>query len=332
MVPVSSFTTRLDLCYSGWMKKATAQPDGKPQPFVVTASHNMVLQGVHQYQLLSSLQLVKVCGYSANSLHRVQTIVKELTDNEYLLSLARPVTRGKSPLVYTLARKGLNYLKGNGFDVREYFRPSKEQEKSYLFLLHTLAVNDVLIAAANLHKFVSDYSLLSFTHERVLKQTPYKLSFMRGGKLETVTLIPDAYLLFVKLKKIGIVKDIPRLLELDRNTTEQKHFRRNLRARIEFIKEEGYKKLLGTNTVSFAYAVAAGGEKRLDELLSWARKEFASTNEQKWLSNMFLFTALPAEINPKELFSARVWFTPFDNKVQPQGLFEEQDLTKSREK
>src|SRR5207249_106785 len=144
------------------------------------------------------------------------------------LSLARPVVRGKAPLVYTLARKGLNYLKGAGFDVRAYFRPSKEQEKSYLFLLHTLAFNDVLIAASNLHKVAAEYSLLSFTHERVLKQTPYKISFMRGGTLETVTLIPDAFLLFGRKKKNGDEK-LPRVLELDRNTTEQKHFRRNLR-------------------------------------------------------------------------------------------------------
>jgi Replication-relaxation len=108
--------------------------------------------------------------------------VKQLTDNEYLFSLPIPVTRGKSPLVYTLARKGLNYLKEHGFDVREYFRPSKEQEKSYLFLQHTLAINDVLIAASNLHNVAPDYSLRAFIHERVLKKTPYKISFMRGGE------------------------------------------------------------------------------------------------------------------------------------------------------
>ncbi len=120
------------------MKKAPAQPVETSKPFVVTASHDAVLQAVYRYQLLTSVQLVRACGYSHNSLERVQRLVKQLTDNEYVLSLARPVTRGKSPLVYTLARKGLNYLKGNGFDVREYFRPSKEQAKSYLFLLHTL--------------------------------------------------------------------------------------------------------------------------------------------------------------------------------------------------
>jgi hypothetical protein len=303
------------------MRKATAQPTGTSQPFVVTASHDVVLQGVYRYHLLTCLQLVKVCGYSPNSLHRVQTLVKQLADNGYLLSLARPVTRGKAPLVYTLDRKGLNYLKGNGFDVREYFRPSKEQEKSYLFLLHTLAINDVLIAASNLQKSASEYSLSSFTHERVLKQSPYKVSFMRGGKLESVTLIPDAFMQFVRKKRSGKEKPLPFLLELDRNTTEQKHFRRNLRARIEFIKEQGFKKLLGTNTVTCAYAVAEGGVKRLDELRKWARKECAETRELGVISELFLFCCLPQDIHPKSLFVEPCWYTPFDDTT-PHALLE----------
>lgn len=284
------------------MQKLTAQALTKGKPFVVTASHDAVLQAVYKYQLLTCLQLVKALGYSPNSLERVQRLVKQLTDNEYLLSLARPVIRGKAPLVYTLARKGLNYLKSAGLDVRIYFRPAKEQEKSYLFLQHTLSLNDVLIAAANLHKYAAEYSLLSFIHERVLKTTPYKVKIWRGGKEELVTLIPDAFVLFTRHKKNGKDDKIPILIELDRNTTEQKHFRRNLRARMEFIKEEGYKTLLGTTTVTFAYAVAGGGEKRRAELRSWARKELAATSEQRWLSNLFLFCDLPQDLEPNAAF------------------------------
>jgi hypothetical protein len=296
------------------MKKVTVRPSSKSNPFVVTASHNAVLQAVYRYQLLTSVQLVRACGYSHNSLARVQRLTKQLVDNGYLLSLPRPVVRGKAPLLYTLARKGLNYLKDAGFDVREYFRPSKEQEKSYLFLLHTLAINDVLIAASQLQKFVSGYSLASFTHEHVLRQTPYRIKIWRGEKEESVTIIPDAFLLFVKQKNNGKDENIPILLELDRNTTEQKYFRRNFRARIAFIKEQGYKKLLGTATVTFAYAIAVGGEKRREELRSWARKELAATSEQRWLSNLFLFCSLPDDLEPKSLFVDQVWYPPFDNK------------------
>ncbi len=155
----------------------------------------------------------------------------------------------------------------------------------------------------------------------MLKKTPYKISFMRGDRLETFTLIPDAFLQFVKQKKKGKDKNLPRLLELDRNTTEQKHFRRNLRARIEFIKEEGYKKLLGTPTITFAYANSEGGVKRREELRAWARKELADTSEQRWLSDLFLFCDLPHVLEPKQLFLAPCWYTPFaDDK--PLSLLE----------
>jgi hypothetical protein len=189
------------------MKKAAARPVGTSTSFVVTASHDAVLLAVFRYQLLTSVQLLKVCGYSPNSLERIQRLTKQLVDNEYVLSLPIPVTRGKSPLVYALARKGLNYLKDADFDVRVYFRPSKEQEKSYLFLQHILALNDVLIAASNLHKGASGYSLFSFTHERVLKQTPYKITISRNDKQESVTVIPDAFLLFAAQKKKGKAKN-----------------------------------------------------------------------------------------------------------------------------
>jgi hypothetical protein len=135
-----------------------------------------------------------------------------------------------------------------------------------------------------------------------------------GEKLETFTLIPDGFMQFEKQKKKGKGETIPILLELDRNTTEQKHFRRNLRARIEFIKEAGYKKLLGVSTVTVAYANSEGGNKRREELRSWARNELADTSEQRWLSELFLFCSLPHDLEPKSLFLDRVWYPPFNNK------------------
>src|SRR5207302_632611 len=153
----------------------------------------------------------------------------------------------------------------------------------------TLSLNDVLIAAAQVAQVTPDYSLATFTHERVLKRMPYKVTIWHGEQQEAVTVIPDAFLLFAKHLKNGRKQNIPILLELDRNTTEQRHFRRNLRARIEFLKEEGYKTLLGTTTVTFAYANSEVGSKRREELRAWARKELAATSEQRWLSNLFLF-------------------------------------------
>jgi len=290
-----------------------ASKQSKSVPFAPTASHSAVLQAVCKYHLLTNIQIRVACGYKPNSLHLVQQLTKQLVDNEYLLSFPRPTISGTSQLIYALARRGRNYLKSAGVDVRDYFRPSQEQEKSYLFLAHTLAVNDVLIAASRLHKHTSSYSLSQFIHDRVLKQTPYKVMTTGGNKTEAVTVVPDAYMLFVKQKESGKEKQIPVLLELDRSTVEQKPFRRNLRARIQFIKTEGYKSYLETTTVMFAYAAAEGGEKRLDAMRNWARKEMADTQEKGWLSDLFLFTCLIQPIDPVSLFLEPRWYTPFDD-------------------
>lgn len=87
------------------MKQTAARPRDIRSHFVVAASHDAVLQAVYKYQLLTSAQLEKACGYSPNSLARVQRLTKQLVDAKYLLSLPVPVVRGKAPLVYILARK-----------------------------------------------------------------------------------------------------------------------------------------------------------------------------------------------------------------------------------
>jgi hypothetical protein len=49
----------------------------------------------------------------------------------------------------------------------------------------------------------------------------------------------------------------------------------------------------------------------------WARKEMAFSNEPKWLADLFLFTALPQNmdmIEPRQLFLDPVWYVPSDDE------------------
>jgi len=111
-------------------------------------SDDGVLRALLRFYYLSSRQ-VCLLGYSPRSLTYVQTKLKRLTDAGYCqrIWLPRPSARGSAPSVYTLARKGLNYLRAQGLDVPPRYHPSEQREHSYLFLSHTLEVNDVLISA-----------------------------------------------------------------------------------------------------------------------------------------------------------------------------------------
>ncbi len=289
------------------------------KPFKVTPSHDAVLQGVYKLQIATCEQLRVLLGYSKNSLERVQKLVKQLADNGYLLYDCVPTKKAKSPYYYFLARRGRQYLDALGRDVREYFRPSQEKGLGSPFIHHTLSLNDVLISAMLIEHHAPDYSLFDFTHERVLKQTPYKASVTRAdGTEETVTLIPDAFLLFVHTKENGKEKTIAVLYEHDMATIEQKRLMKRIRAYITFIKSEEYKELLSVKTIRVAFGTPIG-EKRRDQMRDWCRKEMASTSEPKWITQLFFFTALPMELHPLDIWRKPSWYLPFDDTT-PRAL------------
>jgi hypothetical protein len=53
---------------------------------------------------------------------------------------------GSSLAVYTYARKGYRYIREIGIELPARFHATEARHHSYLFLGHTLAVNDVFIA------------------------------------------------------------------------------------------------------------------------------------------------------------------------------------------
>jgi hypothetical protein len=79
------------------------------------------------------------------------------------------------PRVYTLTGKGQSALKSLGVHHQIRIRPSEEKGKAhnFLFLQHTIAVTDVLIAARLLSQTNPDIQLTRMYTERELKRTIY---------------------------------------------------------------------------------------------------------------------------------------------------------------
>src|SRR5215203_4144493 len=84
-----------------------------------------ILRAVRRYHYLTALQIARVAGYRSTSLTYVQTRLKRLVDAGYLQrpSFPRVGHTGSSPLVYTLGRKGRQYLFDQGEDVEFRLRP-----------------------------------------------------------------------------------------------------------------------------------------------------------------------------------------------------------------
>jgi hypothetical protein len=286
----------------------------KTAPFVITPVYDVLLRDLNTLQRATAEQLTRL-NYKMGMLTTVKARLKDLTEAGFVLPLYHRSIR--LPYMYALDRKGLNYIQEQGIDVRDYFRPSQEKdtEKNFLFREHMLAISDMLIYALLLEKSEPAYRIERLLHERVFKNSPIKATYTRNNKEESKTLVPDAYLEIIHTKEGGKESKIPVLLELDRGTEEQKFFRRRLRAYIVFLKSRSFETVFDVKSMTIAFATTKD-HSRVTKMREWARQEFTLTREPAWLSQLFLFTALPdsiEEIEPRQLFLDPVWYLPGDD-------------------
>jgi hypothetical protein len=250
--------------------------------------------------------------YKPGMLKTVSKRLKVLTDNGYIQADCIPTKLFKSPYYYTLDSKGMRYLESIGLDTDVSFRASKEVSESYLHLRHALELNDVLIAALRLKHTHPQYYLSRFIHERTLKRTPYKVT-LNG---QHISLIPDGFLDVRQRRQNMPDLSLTLLLEHDRGTEQQEHFRRRIRAYGAFLSSGAYKQLLGTERVTVAFTTFVS-PKRVAQMREWTKAELATEPQ---LASMFIFAELPRPLEPRHLLFERRWYTlPSD---QPIALFE----------
>lgn len=307
-------------------------PLEKNAPFVLKPHHERILYALYRYHFLTVEQVTRLL-YSKGSLTSVRALLALLAKHDYAmhLYLPRPTPTGSVPKIYTLARRGINYLKKQGYDIPTRFHPSEQEEKSYLFLRHTLAVNDFLIAAAGLEKAFPAIHLSEVWHERVLKrEEPIKVSFEKlttEGKLvlgkddkpliETLHLIPDAFI-DIRIAQPDMSKTYRNclLLELDRATIEEKNFRKKIRGLLTFIKSGQSRKRFSTKFPTIAFVNTVGGLMRREKIKHWTEVELKKSKEPHFWTELFMFTDLKEdeEIQPETIFLSPIWYTPFQKK------------------
>jgi Replication-relaxation len=276
---------------------------------------------------------MRLFSYSRGTRTTISARLAALEKAGYTLSLylPRPVRLGAPLKVHHLARKGLNHLHALGLDVHPRFHPSEEAEKSYLFLMHTLAVNDFLISCKLIEKTYPAITLHNFIHERTLKrQEIVKVSFQKytsegtkvldkDGKplVETHRLVPDGFLDFrIDQEDMNKSYRYCLLLELDRATIEEKRFKSKIRALLTLVKDETLcKKHYSAKIPTIAIANAVGGEKRREQLRSWAEQELKKTKEPHFWTSVFLFADVSEKIESSEqLVLDPIWYTPFSKQ------------------
>jgi hypothetical protein len=292
--------------------------DQQRKAFSLSGIDDRFLQAIYRYHMLKPDQLTRRY-YSRGSLTFVKARLKLLTDHGYLEANQQPTTRGRSPFFYTLAGKGIKYLKEAGFEVNRYYRPSRKVE--YLpFLLHTFSVNDVLIAAELLVENQPQLTLAEMHHELTLKQDPCKAPVRRDGysregetPTQHVAIVPDGWLDFrYDRGGEGTERRMCLWLEVDRGTVGKKEFKSKAAAILAFYQSGAYARRFGTNSLRVAFATT-DGMMRVNQMRAWLRDVLGKELAKPHIAERFICTMLPDEIDPRTLFLAPVWYVPFDN-------------------
>lgn len=276
-----------------------------------TPPQEAILRVLLTYFYLTSHQVCRLL-YSAGSLTYAQTRLKRLVDTGFCqrIFLPRPAQYGSAPSVYTLARRGLNYLRALGLEVPARYHPSEERGHSYLFLSHTLALNDTLIALALLGRRSPQIAVETMLHERALRRQPLYVEDGAGHRLAVVL---DAWL---DLRLNGS-RRMCLGLEVDLGTEEQGRWRRKVRGLVA-CSHGPYQERFGTSSLTLA-VLATPGEKRRSDLLRWTELELADLPEKEDAADLFRFACLPeaTPAAPEDLFCSPCWYRPFSSYATP---------------
>jgi hypothetical protein len=278
--------------------------------YLIKEADQSILHALARFHYLTAAQANRLLYPNNTDGNRyIQRLLKRLVDAEYILRLgALPMPRyGQAPHVFTLARKGREYLQGLGVSVEPYFRPSEERRatENSPFMLHRLAAIDVMIAAERLCRDVPGVLCPRMLSERELKRgavrvdvPPSQHSNADGPR--KVAVIPDAWF------QLSINDEVPVsiALELDRGTEDQKIWREKVAAYVVWAGGP-YKEAYETDNLTIA--VVCPDDRRRTVLMDWTMREL-KTRESEEYAELFIFTAAsPVETSPERFFLDKVW-------------------------
>jgi hypothetical protein len=277
--------------------------------FLITEVDEVVLRALARFHYLTAAQASRLLHPNLQDDNRyMQRRLKKLVDGEYVLRLrALPMPQfGQAPHVFTLGRRGRQYLQELGEGIFPYFRPSEEKRATtnHPFMTHRLATIDVMIAAARLSR-EEGIICPQMLSERELKHGALRVDVPPGAhsliqETRKVAVIPDAWF------QLSIGSDEPSsiAIELDRATEDQKVWRQKVAAYVYWANGP-YQETFETDNLTIATVCPT--DIRVSVLADWTMRELKSRNLEEF-ADLFLFTAAsPVTTPPHEFFFGPLW-------------------------
>jgi hypothetical protein len=231
------------------------------------------------------------------------------------------------PRVYTLTAKGYAAIKAIGIPQVKRVRPAEERKKAHnlIFLQHTLAVSDVLIAGRLLSQTHPDIRLSRMYTERQLRR---KISVALPEytpehtiRHRTISIEPDASCVFTIQ---GEWQDFFHI-EVYRNLPPAEwRFKRKVQGYVTYAVTGQHEAMFQTPALSIA--VFCVNDQLTGTLKRWT-EEILQEMQQSVQGGRFFFRCLdPATASPEEIYLAPVWEQAFSAAKVPLLVLEESRL------
>ena len=276
-------------------------------------SEERILRDFLFYRYLSVEQVTRL-GFSQGSRTHVYDKLADMAARGLLWTVKHRRRFGtKSLYVYTLSYAAIRYLAAQGDDVPERYHRTEIAGVSDLYLDHTLAVNDFFIGLELLERETPSLHVEERLHEFELKKRATNVAFSPEGDrtLSTTTVIPDGWANIT----VGVAGNGYRTcvaLELDRGSHKSRRFKQKIAAILAWSRGP-YQRIFQTTSLLVA-VVATPGTKRAIQLLTWTQEELERLNATQDEREQFVFTPLPPDSPPDELFFGDCWRLPFDSR------------------
>jgi Replication-relaxation len=274
-----------------------------------TAQRN-IISDLAEFHYLTMSQLMTLEGYQESSRSYMYKEIKELIAAELLMVLPRQVVT--QPRLYTLTGKGRKVASFMGKTPYTRFRPGEEKERGEngVFVAHTIAVTDVLIAARLLAKTVPSIRLNRILTERELKRTIYVPVPGQTGARK-ICIEPDGALDFTVQ---NTWQDFL-YLEVYRHHLNEERFQRKIQGYVTALLSGLHERLFHTSAMSVA--VIATTDKLAGTLKQWAEEALLAMERQDAGERFFFCSLNTATATPEDMFLSPVWQQAFGTDKTP---------------
>jgi hypothetical protein len=280
-----------------------------------------ILCDLVELEYLTLAQVMKLGGYQATSRAFVQRTLQALVRRDLALPLPRQLVT--QPIVYTPTSKGYTYAAALGLPVARRVRPVDERDKAknLLFLHHTVAVTDVLIAAKR----------LSHTHPNI---TLARLYTERSLKRKIAVILPDNQRLYIEPDascEFLITEawhEPPHIwqdffhLEIYRHRPLEGRFKQKIWGYVTALDTGIHDALFKTQALSIAVMCETAPQATL--LKRWTEDTLTALDRPEEGEMFFFRTIATATASPEEMYLAPVWEQAFGTGKTPLLVLQEE--------